>query len=155
MQFIRIPHGDELAVLRRVEYERLTALAAEAEEDAGTCRLVTRARRALDERQEVAIPKAVANRIAAGENPILVVRDWRGTARVALADAAGISQSHVADLESGRRGGSPKQLPAVAAALKGPARSARILTRWAVGGALCGFIARFPWTEQSTYNCYG
>ena len=107
-------------MLRRVEYERLTALAAEAEEDAGTCRLVARARRALDERQEVAIPKAVANRIAAGENPILVVRDWRGTARVALADAAGISQSYVADLESGRRGGSPKQLAAVAAALKVP-----------------------------------
>ena len=98
----------------------MTALAAESEEDAGTCRLVARARRALDERREVAIPKAVANRIAAGENPILVVHDWRGTARVALADAAGISQSYVADLESGRRGGSPRQLAAVAAALKVP-----------------------------------
>jgi len=56
VQFIRTPHGDELAVLPREEYERLTALAAEAEEDAGTRRLVARARRALDERREVAIP---------------------------------------------------------------------------------------------------
>ena len=120
VQFIRTPHGDELAVLPREEYERLTALAAEAEEDAGTRRLVSRARRALDERREVAIPKAVADRIAAGENPILVVRDWRGITQVALSDAAGISQSYVADLESGRRSGSPRQLAAVAAALKVP-----------------------------------
>ena len=79
-----------------------------------------RARRALDERCEVAIPKAVADRIAAGENPILVVRDWGGITKVALADAAGISQSYVADFESGRRRGSPRQLAAVAAALKVP-----------------------------------
>jgi len=93
VQFIRTPDGDELAVLPREEYERLAAHAAEAEEDAGTRRLITRARRALDERREVAIPKAVADRIAAGENPILVVRDWRGITQAALANAAGISQS--------------------------------------------------------------
>jgi hypothetical protein len=40
--------------------------------------------------------------------------------QVALADAAGISQSYVADLESGRRRSSPRQLAAVAAALKVP-----------------------------------
>jgi hypothetical protein len=73
----------KLAVLPRQEYERRTALAAEAEEDAGTHRLVTRARRVLDEGREVAIPKAVADLIAAGENPILVVRDWRGMTQVA------------------------------------------------------------------------
>jgi hypothetical protein len=48
----------------------LTALAAEAEEDAGTRRLVARARRAVDERWEVGVPKAVADRIAVGENPV-------------------------------------------------------------------------------------
>jgi hypothetical protein len=55
VQFIRTPHGD-LAALPREEYERLTALAAEAEEDAGTCRLIARARHALDARREVTIP---------------------------------------------------------------------------------------------------
>jgi transcriptional regulator with XRE-family HTH domain len=40
--------------------------------------------------------------------------------QVALADAAGISQSYIADLDSGRRSGSPRQLAAVAAALKVP-----------------------------------
>jgi hypothetical protein len=85
-------------VLPRQEYERRTALAAEAEEDAGTHRLVTRARRVLDEGREVAIAKAVADLIAAGENPILVVRDWRGMTQVARADAAaGISHSYVAE----------------------------------------------------------
>jgi hypothetical protein len=57
MQFIGTPHGDELAVLPGEEFERLTALAAEAEEHVGTRRLVARARRALDERREVAIPR--------------------------------------------------------------------------------------------------
>jgi len=61
VQFIRSPRGDELAVLPREEYERLTSLVAEAEEDTSARRLVTRARRALDKRREVAVSKAVAD----------------------------------------------------------------------------------------------
>jgi hypothetical protein len=87
VQFMRTPHGDELAVLPGGEYERLTTLAAEAEEDAGTPRLVAR--------REVAVPKAVGDRIAAGENSILYVRDWRVIAPV-VSDAAGIGQRCVA-----------------------------------------------------------
>ena len=65
VQFKRIPHADQLAVLPREGAP--DSLAAEAEEDAGTRRLVARAHRALGERWEVAIPKAVADGIAAGE----------------------------------------------------------------------------------------
>ena len=80
-------------------------------------------------------------------NPIAVVRDWRGITRVALADAAGIRQSYVADLESGQRGDSPKQLGAVPAPLKAPARFARI---YALGRCRTsyGFIARFSSNER-------
>jgi DNA-binding XRE family transcriptional regulator len=120
VQFIKTPRGDELAVLPRKDYEHLAALAAEAEEDAGTRRLVARARSALAEGSETAIPKDAVDRIAAGDNPIQVVREWRGMTQDALAAAAGISQRSIADLERGRRSRSAKQLAAVAAALRVP-----------------------------------
>jgi hypothetical protein len=75
---------------------------------------------ALDEGREVAIAKTVADRIAAGENPILVVRDWARDNPGRVANTAGMSQGCVADLQSGRRAGSPKQLAAVAAAPRVP-----------------------------------
>ena len=120
VQFIKTPRGDELAVLPREDYERLAALAAETEEDAGTRQLAARARRALAEGSETAIPKDAVDRIAAGDSPIQVVREWRGMTQITLAAAAGISLRSVADLESGRHSGSSKQLAAVAAALRVP-----------------------------------
>ena len=120
VQFIKTPNGDELAVLPRAEYERLAALAAEAEEDAGAVRIFDRKTRDLDEGRDIVIPLELAHRIADGENPILVLRDWRGLTQVTLAKAAGISQSYLADIESGRRTGSAKKLAAIAAALKVP-----------------------------------
>ena len=120
VQFIKTQSGDELAVLPRDEYERLAALAEEGAENVGTRRVVARARENLAAGRETTIPKSVADRIADGDNPILAVREWRGMTQVALAEAAGISQGYVADLESGRRSGTAKQLATVAAALKVP-----------------------------------
>jgi hypothetical protein len=92
---------------------------------------------------------AVSDRIAAGENPILVVRNWRGITQVALADAAAINQGCIADLQSGRRGGSPKQLAAIAAVLKVPWVHSYFdaLGRW--GGA-ARLHTRFPLGSRRT-----
>ena len=38
VQFIHTPGGDDLAVLPRIEYDRLVSLAAEAQEDAAASR---------------------------------------------------------------------------------------------------------------------
>ena len=58
VQFIHTPGGDDLAVLPRVEYDRLVAFAAEAQEDAAASRIVRYSARALKEGSEVVLPKA-------------------------------------------------------------------------------------------------
>ena len=68
VQFIRTPGGGDLAVLPRIEYDRLVALAAEAQEDAAASRLVRNSTRALKEGREVVLPKAVADRLASCVN---------------------------------------------------------------------------------------
>ncbi|WP_028135814.1 helix-turn-helix transcriptional regulator [Bradyrhizobium japonicum] len=105
VQFIRTPGGDDLAILPRNEYDRLIALAAEAQEDASASRIVRNSVRAVKEGREVVLPKAVVDRLADGENAIRVIREWRGMIQGELAIAAGISQNYLSEIENGRRKG--------------------------------------------------
>lgn len=105
VQFIRTQGGDDLAILPRNEYDRLVALAAEAQEDAAASRIVRNSTRAVKEGREVALPKAVVDRLTDGENAIRVIREWRGMIQGKLAVAAGISQNYLSEIENGRRKG--------------------------------------------------
>src|SRR5229473_7284112 len=105
VQFTHTPGGDDLAVLPRIEYDRLVALAAEAQEDASASRIVRSSTRALKEGREVVLPKAVADRLANGDNAVRVVREWRDMIQGELAVAVGISQNYLSEIETGRRKG--------------------------------------------------
>jgi DNA-binding XRE family transcriptional regulator len=105
VQFIHTPVGDDLAVLPRSDYDRLVALAAEAQEDAGASRIVRNSIRALKEGREVVLPKAVVDRLANGDNPVRVIREWRDMIQGELAVAVGISQNYLSEIETGRRRG--------------------------------------------------
>ena len=105
VQFIHTPGGDDLAVLSRSDYERLVTLAAEAQEDASASRIVRNSIRALKEGREVVLPKAVVDRLANGDNPVRVVREWRDMIQGELAVAVGISQNYLSEIETGRRKG--------------------------------------------------
>ncbi len=105
VQFIRTPYGGNLAVLPRVDYDRLIALAAEAQEDAAASRIVRSSTRAIKEGREVVLPKAVADRLAGGESPVRVIREWRDMIQGELAVAVGISQNYLSEIETGRRKG--------------------------------------------------
>ena len=109
VQFIHTPGGDDLAVLPRNEYDRLVALATEAQEDAAASRIVRNSARALKEGREVVLPKAVADRLANGDNAVRVIREWRDMVQGELAVAVGISQNYLSGIETGRRKG-PAQL---------------------------------------------
>jgi hypothetical protein len=76
VRFIKTASGEELAILPRNEYERLAKQAAD--EDIGTARLVRGARKAITAGQEILVPKSVVDRLAAGENSVRVLREWRG-----------------------------------------------------------------------------
>jgi DNA-binding XRE family transcriptional regulator len=105
VQFIHTPGGDDLAVLPRIEYDRLVALATEAQEDASASRIVRSSTRALKEGREVVLPKAVADRLANGDNAVRVIREWRDMIQGELAVAVGISQNYLSEIETGRRKG--------------------------------------------------
>jgi DNA-binding XRE family transcriptional regulator len=103
VQFIKTAGGEELAVLPRREYERLTALAVG--EDAGVARIVRRARAELMAGHEIVLPKAVVDRLTVGGNPIRVLREWRGMTQAELVVSVGITQGYLSDLEAGKRKG--------------------------------------------------
>ena len=109
----------EVAILPRKEYEALAAKATEAVEDAGTARLVARARKDVAEGAPL-IPMDVAERIAAGEHPIRAVRRWRDMTQMELSYRTTIGQGYISDLESGRRKGTVAALRIIAETLRVP-----------------------------------
>ncbi|MFZ0844707.1 MAG: helix-turn-helix transcriptional regulator [Pseudolabrys sp.] len=109
----------EVAILPRKEYEALAAKAAEANEDAGTARLVARARKEIAAGATL-IPKKVVDRIASGENPLRVVREWRDITQLYISFKTDIGQGYLSDLETGRRKGTTAALKKIAAVLNVP-----------------------------------
>jgi DNA-binding XRE family transcriptional regulator len=97
------PDG-EVAIVPRAEYERLKTLESEVEEDAGTARLVARAKKEIASGAAL-LPKDVVDRLASGEKPIRVLRQFRAQTQVELAVAVGITQNYLSDLETGKRKG--------------------------------------------------
>jgi predicted transcriptional regulator len=109
----------EVAILPRAEYEALLSRAAEADEDRGTARIVSRARKEIATGTPL-IPMEVVDRITAGENPVRALRRWRGMTQVELSASSHVVQGHISDIENGRRVGAAATLRSIAAALKVP-----------------------------------
>lgn len=118
VRFQKTPRG-EMAILPRKEYERLVAKAAEADEDTGTARLVSRARRQIAS-GALLLPKDVVDRLAQGESAVRTLREWRGVTQIALSSKTGLSQGHISDIENGRRVGTLDALRRIADVLKVP-----------------------------------
>jgi hypothetical protein len=109
----------EIAILPRKEYEALAAKAAEADEDAGTARIVARARKEIAAGAPL-LPKQVVDRFAKGENPVRVLREWRDVTQLYLSFKTGLSQGYISDVETGRRKGAAAALRRIADVLKVP-----------------------------------
>jgi DNA-binding Xre family transcriptional regulator len=112
-QIITSPGGERMVVIPEAEYERLL----ETAEDAADVSSVRRFERKLAKGEEELVPAVFANRILAGEHPVAVWRDIRGMAAGELALAAGMSQSYLSQIESGKRQGSVDTLKRISAAL--------------------------------------
>jgi DNA-binding XRE family transcriptional regulator len=118
VRFQKTPKG-EVAILPRKDYEALVARAAEADEDSGTARLVARARKEIAAGAPL-LPKVIVDRLANGENPVRVLREWRGFTQMHLSFKTNISQGYISDIESGRRTGTLSTLRAIASVLDVP-----------------------------------
>jgi mRNA interferase RelE/StbE len=63
------------------------------------------------------MPLAVFSRIISGENPVTVIREWRGLTQAELARRADLHRVQLHDVESGKSRGSVETLKAIAVAL--------------------------------------
>jgi len=124
VRFQKTPRG-EVAILPRKDYELLVAKAAEADEDAGTARIVARARKEIAGGGPL-LPKDIVDRLAGGANPVRVLREWRerewpeGMTQMVLSHKTNLSQGYISDIENGRRTGTAAALRLIANALEVP-----------------------------------
>jgi hypothetical protein len=118
VRFQKTPRG-EIAIMPRKEYEALVVKAAEADEDADTARLVARARGEIAAGAPL-LPKHVIDRLAKGDNPLRVLREWRDVTQLYLSFKTKLSQGYISDVETGRRKGAAAALRRIADALKVP-----------------------------------
>ncbi|MCE2738764.1 MAG: helix-turn-helix transcriptional regulator [Rhodobacter sp.] len=63
------------------------------------------------------MPLAVFSRIVSGENPVTVIREWRGLTQAELARRADLHRVQLHDIETGKSRGSVDTLKAIAVAL--------------------------------------
>jgi DNA-binding XRE family transcriptional regulator len=120
-QFIKTESG-ELVVLPRRDYEVLVKRAKGAKsEDEGTARTVARSNAALAAGDEIELPAEVAEAIARGENPLRVIREWRGLTQMYLGEMkTNIGQSTISALENGSRRGTAAVWKRLAEVLRVP-----------------------------------
>lgn len=106
-KLITTPGGEELAILPAGEYEDL-------------CDALAAANAMADYRagREETLTLEEVDALLAAPTPLAFWRAKRGLTQVALAKAAKTTQPHIADLESGKHGGSLEIMARIAKALK-------------------------------------
>ena len=110
---ITTPAGEELVLLPKAEYERLT----EASDQLADIAAYDEVKRRLASDEEEMLPAAMVDRLLAGESALRVWREHRGLSASELAERAGLSQAYVSQLETGKRDGSVAAMGSLAQAL--------------------------------------
>lgn len=105
-QIIHAPGGDEMVVLTRADYDDLIARAAEADEDDADAALFDERMADLKAGRDVVLPAEVSRLVLKGATLPRALRKWRGLTQVQLADATGLAQSYLSELEAqeGKKG---------------------------------------------------
>ncbi len=101
------------AILPIEEYRRLL----EALEDARDKASLDEFHRRLASGEEETLPASVVDRVLAGDNAVRVLRDHRGLTLQQLADRCGVTNSHISQIERGKRSMSIAVLKKMAEAL--------------------------------------
>ncbi len=102
------------AILPIEEYHRLL----EALEDARDAATIEEFYDRLVAGEEETLPIAVMDRILDGENPVAVLRECRGLTLRSLANACGVTGSHISQIEKGKRSMSTEVLKRMSHALR-------------------------------------
>jgi len=118
-QIIKTSTGEELVVIPKADYEALLRAAEEALEDAADVAIYDERKAEL--KKEKALPADVTMDILRGSSRLKALRNWRKLTQAELADAIGVSQGFLSDLESNRRKPSARTSTMLSQALDVPA----------------------------------
>ena len=118
IQIITSPSGEQMVVLSKEEFDLMAA--NQFDEDAETVRIYRESMAAIERGDDIALPEAVWDRLEARESPVRVLRDFRAMTQKELAEAAGISQSYLSEIERGTREGTLSTIKTIAKALAVP-----------------------------------
>jgi DNA-binding Xre family transcriptional regulator len=113
-QIITTPNGERMIVFSEAEYERLV----DRLEDAEGIATIRRFEQKLAAGEEEIIPAEYVYRILDGENPVAVWCEYRGLTAKALAEAVGITQAYLSQIETRKRDGTVGTMKKIAEALK-------------------------------------
>lgn len=105
--------GERLIVLAEAEYIRLV----EASEDAEDMAMVAEFRSKLATGEEEFLPAAFVDRMLAGENLVRLWREHRAMTSSSLAEKAGVAQSYLSEIETGKKDGGIRTMKKLADAL--------------------------------------
>ena len=103
--------GEEYAVVPRAEYE---ALRDAVDGDAMDATII---RSVLEDPDQELVPFELVERIADGDHPVRVWRNYRGMKAGELATIANVAASYLSDIENGKKPGSVKAMKRIADAL--------------------------------------
>jgi DNA-binding XRE family transcriptional regulator len=103
---------NDMGSIPREEFERLVAAAEMLSDIAAYDRAMAKGGEGM--------PGEVVRRIVSGENPVRVIREWRGMSGAELARRAGLHRVQVHEIETGRKTGSVATLKQIAIALDVP-----------------------------------
>jgi DNA-binding XRE family transcriptional regulator len=114
MQIIERNGKPEWAVVPYEEYLQLVEQAEMLQD----IRDYDAVKEALERGDEELVPSQVVYAILDGENPVRVLREFRGMSQKELAESAGISVPYLSQLEKGKRKGTLEVLSAIAKTLQ-------------------------------------
>lgn len=114
IQIIEKNGEPEYAVLPIGDYRTLVEKAEMLDDVAA----FDRAEAALAAGEDELVPSAIVDALMANESPVKVWRKHRGLSQAALADAAGLSQAYIAQIEAGKREGRIDAYKAIASVLE-------------------------------------
>lgn len=113
VQIINAGQHPAFVVIPHTNWVRIRAML----EDAADGRAYDRAKAAWQHDGKKAYPAAIAKRIARGEHPISVLREWRGLSQRQLAEKTGLNAQSISHIETGVRKGGLAALRKIAKAL--------------------------------------
>lgn len=112
--------GKPYVILPEAEFEELRRLAEDAEDEAAGIRAAARRAADVANGEHLSMPRDQWARIRQGENPLTVIREFRGMTKAELADKSGVNRPEISDIEAGKRRGSLDAWKAIAKALSAP-----------------------------------